>query len=111
MPTTHEEYFNIKHSIARNVIETCFGVLKLRWAILRSACFYIVKTQCKLILACCLLHNLIKREIFVDPLEQELDVQDHQVVGEPIAIIEPLDQWSAYRRNFTIQMFNEWRTL
>ena len=31
----------------------------------------------------------------MDPLEQELDVQDHQVVGEPIAIIEPSDQWSA----------------
>ena len=49
--------------------------------------------------------------MFVDPLEQELDVQDHQVVGEPIAIIEPLDQWSAYRRKLAIQMFNEWRTL
>ena len=47
----------------------------------------------------------------VDPLEQELDVQDHQVVGEPITIIEPSDQWSAWRRNLAIQMFNEWRTL
>ena len=92
MPTTHEEFFNIKHFVARNVIERCFGVLKLRWAILRSARFYPVKIQCKLILACCLLHNLIKREVFVNPLEQEFDVQDHQVVGEPIAIIEPSDQ-------------------
>ena len=47
----------------------------------------------------------------VDPLEQELDVQDHQVIGEPITIIEPSDQWSAWRRNLAIQMFNEWRTL
>ncbi|KAL6311048.1 hypothetical protein AAG906_011933 [Vitis piasezkii] len=80
MPTTHEEFFNMKHSIARNVIERSFGLLKLRWAILRSPCFYPIKTQCKIILVCCLLHNLIKREIPVDPLEQELDVQDHQVV-------------------------------
>ena len=79
-----------------------FGVLKLRSAILRNACFYLVKTQCKLVLACRHLHNLIKREMFVDPLEQELNVQDHQVVGEPIATIEPSDQWSAYRRNLAI---------
>ncbi|RVW12489.1 hypothetical protein CK203_093473 [Vitis vinifera] len=82
MPTTHEEFFNMKHSAARNVIERCFGLLKLRWAILRSPCFYPIKTQCKIILACCLIHNLIKREMSVDPLEQELDVQDHQVVGK-----------------------------
>ena len=111
MPTTHEEFFNMKHYAARNVIERCFGLLKLRWAILRNACFYLVKTQWKLVLACCLLHNLIKREMFVDPLEQELNVQDHQVVGEPIATIESLDQWSAYKRNLAIQMFNERRTL
>ena len=49
--------------------------------------------------------------MFVDPLEQELNVQDHQVVGEPIATIESLDQWSAYKRNLAIQMFNERRTL
>ena len=91
MPTTHEEFFSIKHFVARNVIERCFGVLKLRWAILKSACFYPVKIQCKLILAYCLFHDLIKREMSMDPLEQELDVQDHQVVGEPIAIIEPSD--------------------
>ncbi|KAL6336098.1 hypothetical protein AAG906_010375 [Vitis piasezkii] len=82
MLTTHEEFFNMKHSAARNVIERCFGLLKLRWAILRSPCFYPIKTQCKIILACCLIHNLIKREMSVDPLEQELDVQDHQVVGK-----------------------------
>ncbi|KAL6348990.1 hypothetical protein AAG906_033646 [Vitis piasezkii] len=62
MPTTHEEFFNMKHSAARNVIERCFGLLKLRWAILRSPCFYPIKTQCKIILACCLIHNLIKRD-------------------------------------------------
>ena len=31
----------------------------------------------------------------MDPLKQKLDVQDHQVVGEQIAIIESSDQWSA----------------
>ena len=101
----------MKHSAVRNVIERCIGLLKLRCIILRSPCFYPIKTQCKIILAYCLLHNLIKREMCVDPLEQELDVQDHQVIGEPITIIEPSDQWSAWQRNFAIQMFNELTTL
>ena len=39
-PRTPEEFFNMKHSSARNVIERCFGLLKLRWAILRSPSFY-----------------------------------------------------------------------
>ena len=111
MPTTHEKFFNMKHSTTRNVIKRCSSFLKLHWVILRSACFFLVKTQCKIILTCCLLHNLIKREMPMDPLEQELDMQDHQVVGEPITIIEPLNQWCAWRRNLAIQMFNEWRTL
>lgn len=35
-PTTPEEFFNLGHSVARNVIQRCFSLLKLRWAILRS---------------------------------------------------------------------------
>ncbi|RVX10853.1 hypothetical protein CK203_018178 [Vitis vinifera] len=103
MPTTHEEFFNMKHSATRNIIERCFGLLKLRWAILRSPCFYPIKTQYKIILACCLIHNLIKREMPMDPLEQELDVQDHQVVDRTNGkgamsaadILEELDQVEA----------------
>ncbi|XP_047341264.1 protein ALP1-like [Impatiens glandulifera] len=44
-PTTAEEYFNMKHSSARNVIERCFGQLKARWAILRSPSFYPIGIQ------------------------------------------------------------------
>ncbi|KAA0066131.1 retrotransposon protein [Cucumis melo var. makuwa] len=35
-PTTTKEYFNMKHSSARNVIERAFDLLKGRWAILRG---------------------------------------------------------------------------
>ncbi|KAL0546010.1 hypothetical protein IC582_015914 [Cucumis melo] len=62
-PSTSKEFFNMKHSSARNVIERAFGVLKGRWAILRGKSYYPVEVQCRTILACCLLHNLINREI------------------------------------------------
>ena len=39
-PRSTEEYFNLCHAIARNIIERAFGRLKGRWAILRSPSFF-----------------------------------------------------------------------
>ncbi|PPD66321.1 hypothetical protein GOBAR_DD36800 [Gossypium barbadense] len=39
-PSSLQEFFNMKHASARNVIERFFGLLKLRWGILRSPSFY-----------------------------------------------------------------------
>ncbi|KAA0031963.1 putative nuclease HARBI1 [Cucumis melo var. makuwa] len=61
-PTNANEYFNMMHSLTRNVIKCTFGVLKGRWAILREKSYYSLQSQCRTILACCLLHNLINRE-------------------------------------------------
>ncbi|XP_028101874.1 uncharacterized protein LOC114301155 [Camellia sinensis] len=44
LSTRRERGFNMKHSAARNVIEKCFGLLKIRWAILRTASYYPIKT-------------------------------------------------------------------
>ena len=75
-----DEFFNMKHSSVRNVIERCFGLIKMRWVILRSPSFYPIKTQCHLITACFLLHNLNRREMFVDPIEHELvDLSNNEV--------------------------------
>ncbi|KAL5543024.1 hypothetical protein UlMin_010734 [Ulmus minor] len=78
MPCNEIEFFNMKHASARNVIECCFGLLKIRWAILRSPSFYPVKKQCRIITACCLLHNLIRREMSLDPMEEELDILEQE---------------------------------
>ncbi|GKV15533.1 hypothetical protein SLEP1_g26318 [Rubroshorea leprosula] len=48
-PTNYKELFNLRHSAARNTIERSFGLLKKRWAIVRHACFYDVKTQIRII--------------------------------------------------------------
>ncbi|KAA0041773.1 retrotransposon protein [Cucumis melo var. makuwa] len=50
-PTNAKEYFSMKHSSARNVIERAFGVLKGRWAILRGKSYYPLQVQCRTILA------------------------------------------------------------
>ncbi|KAI3447016.1 hypothetical protein Pfo_003681 [Paulownia fortunei] len=77
-----EEFFNMKHAKARNVIERAFGLLKIHWAILRSASYYPIKVQNCIIMACCLIHNFIRNEMPQDPLEHLiLDIMDNQVDG------------------------------
>jgi hypothetical protein len=102
----------MKHSSARNTIERCFGLLKLCWTILRSSSFYPIKIHNQIITACCLLHNYIRRAMLVDPLEEELDQQEHSYTennNDPIIHIEASDKWSALRRTMTNNMFNAWR--
>ncbi|KAK9698687.1 hypothetical protein RND81_08G123700 [Saponaria officinalis] len=58
-PQNAEEFFNLKHAQARNVIKRCFGLLKGRWGILRSPSWFSLQTHGRIVLACALLHNLI----------------------------------------------------
>nr|GEX22036.1 hypothetical protein [Tanacetum cinerariifolium] len=44
-PRSAEEYFNMKHSKARNVIERCFGLLKGPWKILVSPSFFPIEVE------------------------------------------------------------------
>ena len=107
----------MKHSTARNVIERCFGVLKNRWAILRSPSYYPIKTQNRIILACCLLHNFIRREMPDDipPVpadaenESDNDSDEDENVYQTIRSIEPSNEWTAWRNNLAQEMYNEWR--
>lgn len=110
-PNTPREFFNMKHCLARNVIERCFGLLKGRWAILRTKSFYPVKIQCRIITACCLLHNHIRREMLIDPLENELsEVTSGQGLdGDVIRYVETSDIWSTWRDDLAKEMFNKWR--
>ncbi|XP_028051140.1 protein ALP1-like [Camellia sinensis] len=112
IPVNPEEFFNMKHSAARNVIERCFGLLKIRWAILRTASYYPIKTQGRIITACCLLHNLIRREMPMDPFEFELNntpIPQPDLGEEFINTVEPSNQWSDWRDTLANIMFNEWQ--
>ncbi|KAG8472494.1 hypothetical protein CXB51_034181 [Gossypium anomalum] len=112
-PSTPEEFFNMKHASARNVIERCFGLLKLRWGILRSPSFYPVNVHNRIIIACCLLHNFIRTYMSLDPIEAELgeglpsnviDDDDPNIIN-----IHPSDAWATWRMELANQMFDEWQ--
>ncbi|CAN1292546.1 Putative nuclease HARBI1 [Linum perenne] len=62
IPNTPEEYFNMKHSFARNVIKIAFGLLKMRWFVLRNTTWFSPEVVGRVVHACCLLHNFIKQE-------------------------------------------------
>ncbi|KAL1567733.1 protein ANTAGONIST OF LIKE HETEROCHROMATIN PROTEIN 1-like [Salvia divinorum] len=69
-PQNAHELFNLRHTKARNIIERAFDVLKMRWGVLRSATFYPIRIQIRMIMACFLLHNFIRMEMPIDPLDR-----------------------------------------
>lgn len=108
-PQNYKEYFNSKHCRARNVIERAFGLLKRRWAVLRSPTFYSLKVQNYMILACILLHNFIRSEMPEDPLEV---VDDNASSGtedieqEYIDNIESSPTWDMWRDNLALSIYH-----
>jgi hypothetical protein len=58
-PQNARELFNLRHSSLRVSVERAFGALKNRFRILYSKPFHPYKTQVKLVIACCILHNWI----------------------------------------------------
>ncbi|KAM1056625.1 hypothetical protein COP2_030807 [Malus domestica] len=82
-PSNKEEYFNMKHSKARNVIERCFGLLKGR------------------------------QEMSVDPMENLPIIEDGQNTeeGEYVGSVQSSDQWTAMRNDMAQEMYNEWRAI
>ncbi|KAF7801598.1 protein ALP1-like [Senna tora] len=108
-PTNPKECFNMRHSSARNVIERCFGMLKKRWAILRNPSFYPVRTHNRIILCCCLLHNLIREHSVLDPLENQVYEDTQQVDCDIVGTIETSNAWTAFRDTLAVDMFNDFR--
>ncbi|XP_058740553.1 uncharacterized protein LOC131612821 isoform X2 [Vicia villosa] len=80
-PRSPEELFNYRHSSLRMTIERCFGVLKNRFPILKLMPPYKPSRQRLIVIACCAIHNYIRKwnlpdELFriweeMDPIELE----------------------------------------
>ncbi|XP_052109247.1 uncharacterized protein LOC107461353 [Arachis duranensis] len=116
-PQNRLELFNKKHSSARNVIERCFGLLKKRWAILRSPSFYPIRVQSHIIIACCLLQNFIRMNMDVDPEEDATLLPEHIPVGDDtivdeadtIDVVESSHEWTQWREDLATEMWKIWR--
>ncbi|XP_026395767.1 putative nuclease HARBI1 [Papaver somniferum] len=65
-PKDAKELFNLRHSSLRNVIERVIGILKRRFTILQVQPQYPYESQVKIVLACCIIHNHIRRECIND---------------------------------------------
>ncbi|KAA0066017.1 retrotransposon protein [Cucumis melo var. makuwa] len=80
--TTAKEYFNMKHSSTRNVIEHAFGILKGCWAILRGKSYY--------------------------PLQAD-SAYATTTATEDILFIETTIEWSNWRDDLAEAMFIKWQ--
>ncbi|XP_066376448.1 protein ALP1-like isoform X2 [Miscanthus floridulus] len=59
-PTNPKELYNLRHSSLRVTVERAFGALKNRFRIIdTNKPFHRLRTQIKLVLACCIMHNWI----------------------------------------------------
>ena len=79
-PVNAKELFNLRHAMARNVIERIFGVLKQRFRILLLPPRYPLEFQPRIPAALCALQNFIQE---VDQDEGELPTDAHQAAYEP----------------------------
>lgn len=112
-PQNAQEFFNMKHAKARNIIERAFGILKSRWAILRSPSFYPIKQQTHILLACCLLHNFIRTNTDFDPEENNvpeyvLNDDNPTPAADFIGNLEGSQQWTDFRDTMALNMYNQW---
>ncbi|CAL1356153.1 unnamed protein product [Linum trigynum] len=109
-PRSPEEIFNMRHSTARNGVERAFGILKMRWAILRETTWFSTKMVTKIVNACCLLHNFIRGENGADVFErlyvdEDPDEETEDVDEDLILHIQPTVEWSDFRQNLAQELW------
>jgi len=117
-PNSAEEYFNLCHARARNIVERAFGRLKGHWGILRPASYFPIKTQCRIIIACALLHNLILQKMSRDIFEYEESTEEDASfevmegeISEPefITAVSTSNEWTNFHNSLAQGVYNSYR--
>ena len=85
-PQNAKELFNLRHSSLRNAIERCFGVLKRRFRILRTAPEYPMKIQVNLLYRLTAIHNYIRLHGGLEDLERGLDPEEEAIEEAPLEL-------------------------
>ncbi|CAL1384345.1 unnamed protein product [Linum trigynum] len=115
-PSIAEEYYNMKHASARNVIERIFGILKMRWAILRDSSWFSPSDMARIVVACTIIHNFIKKEQGADRFEreyQDVEPEEEQCVVNEVENIAPDDfhacpAWTRFRDDLAKDKWENW---
>ena len=82
-PRNADELFNLRHSSVGVTVERVFAAMKNRFKIIDQKPFHPYRTQVKLVLACCILHNWILAFGVDEFFPEEVDVvpDDNDDVG------------------------------
>ena len=113
-PRGKEELFNYKHSLLRNVIERCFGVLKARFPILKLMPSYPIRRQRLILIACCTIHNFIRMKNGADTLfdqyaQQLVDMNDQWLSVEQQGVNENQEaEMTQVRQTITNEMWENY---
>ncbi|WVZ75407.1 hypothetical protein U9M48_023460 [Paspalum notatum var. saurae] len=97
-PKNPRELFNLRQSSLTVTVERAFGALKNRFKILYNKPFHPYKTQVKLVLACCILHNWILRHGMDELVPPEAEWQ-----ANPIDETVPTDIGMAEMENAGVE--------
>lgn len=115
-PENAQELFNHRHSSLRNVVERIFEVLKARFPILKLAPPYPFRTQVKLVIAACIIHNHIhkvKRDDWLlteyeERIFPEVEDQSMQFQGQDLVrALQVRDEASIRRDSIADAMWND----
>ncbi|WVZ70927.1 hypothetical protein U9M48_019556, partial [Paspalum notatum var. saurae] len=106
-PTNARELFNLRHSSLRVTIERAFGALKNCFRIIDNKQFHPFKTQVKLVLASCILHNWILAHggDEVIPPESSWVPNSSAPHGHGVAV-DDNSAWSNIRDEWAAQMWS-----
>ncbi|XP_059658445.1 protein ALP1-like [Cornus florida] len=108
-PRGREKVYNFRHSSLRNIIERCFGLVKIRFAILKQMPPYHFDTQVLIVIACCTLYNFIRSqgesdEIFYGETPESSTSQNEPDVDDIVEVISATNtqmrQMDIYRDRF-----------
>ena len=117
------ELFNRRHSSLRNVVERTFGVLKKRFPVLKGPMPpYKILRQCTIVIACCVVHNIIREydvhddifQIFEDENADATTILNESDSPTPIGGTQlnftPADirGWAAFRDSIASGLWNSY---
>lgn len=104
LPESPEERYNRAHCRARNCVERCIGVLKMRFRCIngeRVLRYNPIKVG-SIVNTCAVLHNMC---IFMEPEGFEYNGNDHQLNDIPAVHPPPAVDMGDIRRNMVVQNY------